>query len=319
MKANLNKIAKETGYALSTVSRALNGSAKVAEKTKREILAYASRCGYRKEKKTIAVLVPSWNFEDLYFRETIHELIAEISCQGYEIIIVPDCSLSLLEDHNLTAVFSMISLSGIETWWDKRYTFPLIGINVKPNHLDNIYSVFSDDRQGIGCLIRHLTGLGHKRIAYIGSGFSQQEHFENNLRFEAFRQGMRDAFLKDDLAMDTCGRDEDLEFIVRQIMERKPTAVICACEQLAQKVIYHLSTAGYRVPEDVSVTGLVLPGLDQYCLPPITGIQQNLPMLARKAVGLLSQLLHGRTVSKNIYVPYIFCRRMSTATASGEQ
>lgn len=312
MKLNLNRIAKETGYALSTVSRALNDSPKVAEKTKREILAYASKCGYRERKKAIALLVSAWNVEDMYFRETIHELIAELACQGCEVMIIPDCSLSLLENQDLAAVFSMISLSGIEEWWDKRYPFPLIGINVKFNPLDNIYSVLSDDDQGMELLINHLIQLGHKRIAYIGSGFSQPEHFENNLRFDAFQQKMRALFLKGDIAADTNGRDEDIEYCVRQVMKESPTSIICACEQLAHKTIYYLSVLGFRVPEDVSVVGLTLPGLDQYCLPPITGIQQNLPMLARKAVGMFGKLLQGRSVDKNIYVPYLFCQRLSS-------
>jgi DNA-binding LacI/PurR family transcriptional regulator len=313
MKMNLNRIARETGYALSTVSRALNDSPKVAEKTKREILAYANRFGYKKERKTIAILVPAWNFEDLYFRETVHELIAEASCQGYEVIILPDNSLSFLENYNLAAAFSLISLSGIESWWDKRYTFPLIGLNVKSNLLDNIYSVLSDDRQGIELLVTHLTNLGHKRIAYIGSGFLQPAHFENNLRFQAFQEKMRNLTLRDDLYMDTHGRDEELFFGIHRLLEEKPTAFLCACEQLPQKVIYHLYSAGYRVPDDFSVTGIVMPGFDQYCLPPITGIQQNLPMLARQAIGLFHQLLQGRPIKQNILIPYQFCSRLSTA------
>ena len=63
-KVSLRKIAQESGYALCTVSRALNSSAPVAEYTRKKVLAAAHKLGYltSPRKQRIAIIV-----NDVYF------------------------------------------------------------------------------------------------------------------------------------------------------------------------------------------------------------------------------------------------------------
>jgi DNA-binding LacI/PurR family transcriptional regulator len=47
MKVTLKDIAKDTGYSISTISRVLNGSNHISNKTKEEVLKSAKELGYK--------------------------------------------------------------------------------------------------------------------------------------------------------------------------------------------------------------------------------------------------------------------------------
>ena len=57
MKHKLNEIAKQTGYSITTVSRALNSSSRVPETTRLKILETARKIGYLRSEKTVILVI----------------------------------------------------------------------------------------------------------------------------------------------------------------------------------------------------------------------------------------------------------------------
>ena len=97
MRSTLKQIAEATGYSIATVSRALNGSSKITAETKRAVLAQARRCGYRIECRSVALIVPHFQF-DGYFGGVLRLLAAELSRQCFTIEVISSENLGCLRN-----------------------------------------------------------------------------------------------------------------------------------------------------------------------------------------------------------------------------
>jgi LacI family transcriptional regulator len=66
-----------------------------------------------------------------------------------------------------------------------------------------------------------------------------------------------------------------------------PTAFVCNCDETAFRVIAELQRMGYRVPEDISVTGYDNYTVSDMCSPAISTVEVDLNEMAHTAVTLL--------------------------------
>ena len=66
-----------------------------------------------------------------------------------------------------------------------------------------------------------------------------------------------------------------------------PTAFVCNCDETAFRFIGELQRQGYRVPEDISVTGYDNYTVSDMCVPAITTVEVDLTEMAHTAVTLL--------------------------------
>ncbi len=97
------------------------------------------------------------------------------------------------------------------------------------------------------------------------------------------------------------------EIAMQQRMTRSeplPQAFVCANDQTAVGVIYALSAAGLKVPDDVVVTGFDDITLTRYFNPPLTTIRQSGSILGEVAVDSLVAMLDDTIdVKKTIVLP----------------
>ena len=86
--------------------------------------------------------------------------------------------------------------------------------------------------------------------------------------------------------------------------EPLPEVFACANDQMAVGVIFALQERGYRVPEDVAVTGFDDITLTRYFSPPLTTIRQSGGLLGAVAVDALVSRLDGTDeVERTIVLP----------------
>ena len=122
-------------------------------------------------------------------------------------------------------------------------------------HLPGIHSVRDDSFEGARLAVRHLAGLGHRRIV-----FANWRHGElNPWRLQGYRQALRDAGLPRrrswelSVELTEAGAQRAVEQYLA--LAPRPTAIYCFNNTLARLVVDELRSAGLRVPEDVSVMG----------------------------------------------------------------
>lgn len=121
---------------------------------------------------------------------------------------------------------------------------------------DKYSTVSSENEKGIRMLVDYLYNLHHRKIAFIG--------YDKNIKSMHYR---REAF---DKALKEKGIDIPAEYIYPGIfstntgakavdylcsLSDKPTAVICANDQIARGFILRASKLGLNIPTDFSVAG----------------------------------------------------------------
>ncbi|MPM67286.1 Arabinose metabolism transcriptional repressor [bioreactor metagenome] len=144
--------------------------------------------------------------------------------------------------------------------------------------------------QGMYQLVKYLTGLGHKHVAHI-RGFHGV--YTAEMRCAGYVEALRECGLPINSGyireirnrqVQIQGREE-----VRELMKLPvpPTAIACVHDLIAGNVIDELRLMGYRVPEDVAVTGfddIPVPGIPYDFL---TTMEQPVDEVAHAAANMI--------------------------------
>jgi len=118
-----------------------------------------------------------------------------------------------------------------------------------------VSSVRDDSFAGAQLAVRHLVGIGHRRIAFA----NWRQTDLNPWRLQGYRHGMRTARLprrrgwEISVELTPDGADQFVEQFLS--LSPRPTAVYCFNNTLARLTLEMLEARGLRVPRDVSVFG----------------------------------------------------------------
>lgn len=308
----LDDVARESGYSPATVSRVMNNAQRVSDRTKKAVLSAARKLGCLPSRRTVAILLPSLR-TGLYFQNVLSEIGPQLAMEDFRTEIVPEDSLDLLEEQNICGAFSIFANCGLERLWGEKHSFPLVCINTKPWHFEGVYSVLSNDEQGMNLLTQHLLRLGHRRIGLLyWEKYLEVENFCRQNRVAAFQNAMRKHGLPDNL-LSGMQWSREMDLALRRLLKQDVTAIITTAEGDEYQALYHLKQFGLKVPDDLSLAGWLHPEFSRFSDPPITGIEQNYRFLAQHAVALFNHLLHKEPVSGDILLDYNFFERCTTA------
>lgn len=158
-----------------------------------------------------------------------------------------------------------------------------------------------DSSGGIHQAVAHLAGLGHRSIAYIGSGESHPTCFHRRSQFldAAAACGLE---IQENLVHP--GHDASIEdgfVITRRILGEHPvpTAIFTAGDNLALGALRALYQAHLRVPDDISVISYD----DTFVAnlyPPLTSVAQPLDDVATAAVSFITKSAHSEADRQNV-------------------
>lgn len=169
-------------------------------------------------------------------------------------------------------------------------------------------SITTDDFRGVYDLTRYLVGLGHKRIAYLAAQGTGIQLLDNRLEgyLAALKDSgiaredvlIRDLYLKDlhlkGAEFGEIGQRHTERWLSQGWKEAACTAIIAQNDQAAEGIIKALTTAGLRIPADVSVTGFDgIPGSSPYKL---TTVEVPLLDIGQEAVRLLCEWVEDPTL-----------------------
>lgn len=176
----LSDIAKETGYSLSTVSKALNGRADVSEETRQTINAVLKRYGYSRKatgaKSQRIIEIVFQDFDNVWALEVLRGAIREAKQHNLSIITTeggnrqhPDSSWidSMLRRQANGAILVFLNLTRIERNKLHSRGIPFVLFDPFGNPDLDTLSVHADNWTGGVIATRHLLALGHTRIGII--------------------------------------------------------------------------------------------------------------------------------------------------------
>lgn len=309
-RVGLKQIAAEAGVSLMTVSRALKSEGRLSAKTRKQVLDVAERLRYRPNRLvralqtgrsgTVGVMVNlSRSFTALLVRGIHNELASHGSLpllhfRGVNTGTAPD-PMELSHIHRLLdqRVDGIIFWPSDETVpdgylhevWERG--IPLVAVD---RRLDKTRADFSgiDDVAGGRLSGEHLLSLGHRRILHV-AGDLRVSTFADRLRgFRAAFGGRRDI----DLRTVECGLDDCRDRMIELLdAPRRPTAIACASDLLAQQVYEALEQLGLRAGRDISVVGFADLPESQWLAPKLTTIRQDFEQIGRNAARLILERL----------------------------
>jgi LacI family repressor for deo operon, udp, cdd, tsx, nupC, and nupG len=103
--------------------------------------------------------------------------------------------------------------------------------------------------------------------------------------------------------------------------ERRPTAVVCASDQIAMGAIYAAKAANLEIGRDMAITGYDDIFIAQFLYPPLTSVSQPIDIVGQWVVKLLLQQIHGEPIEQKsiLLKPELIVRESSQwRVASGE-
>lgn len=170
---------------------------------------------------------------------------------------------------------------------ESRVTCPVVAIRDHGTPYDRVYT---DEENAIRPLLKHLMDdHGYKRVHFL-AGF--QGHPDSEIRLKCYY----DEMAKHDLplpenavhygTMWRSGGDEACDYFIQEGLPL-PEAIVCANDYMAQAVTEELKSRGFRVPEDICVTGFDNVEDQAAFSVPMTTIEQDYAGIIDKAFSLL--------------------------------
>ena len=159
----------------------------------------------------------------------------------------------------------------------------------------NLSMVGVDDRAAAYTAVDYLIRQGHRKIAVLGGPVTS---YPSLMRRKGAQEAMEDAgILFNDKLYGLSNYDfESAYHAMNSLLARRAdfTALFAMSDVIAFGAIRALVSAGFRVPEDVSVIGFDGITMSRYCVPVMTTIVQPSEQIALQSIELLvRQIEHG--------------------------
>ncbi len=192
----------------------------------------------------------------------------------------------------------------------------LVAIDHHPR-IKNVASVQIDNRGGGELAARHLVGLGHRQLAFVGfvaglaSAVQRSEGFLRGLEQEGISRAAQQEIVRCDAVTFDEGRRRGGELFARNT---RVTGIVCANDDVATGVLRAAHEAGRSVPRDVSVVGFDDIIMANYTDPPLTTVGVDKERMGKLATARLVDLVEGRrSDTREDVVPVDLVVRSSTA------
>lgn len=310
------EVAELAGVSPATVSRALRGIPGVSASTKAAVQRAAAELGYvpsasasalaRGRTNTIGVM--SQSIARWFFTAVIEGADDVIRSAGYEVLLVPldETAGPAAVAHHFRSLRKRVDgVLGLNAPLPENrpvvqaVQLPLVTVG---SVLEGVSGVLVDDVEVGYLATRHLTDLGHRRIAFLGLDPSDSFGLAvANHRHDGYLRALREANLASDPELlGTTGFDVEggvaalEELMVRADWQRHrlPTAVVAVSDEVAMGVLYAARQLGIQVPQELSVVGV--DDHDLAYLFDLTTICQPVREQGRIAADMLVRLLDHR-------------------------
>ncbi|MCG2586293.1 LacI family DNA-binding transcriptional regulator [Massilia sp. TS11] len=314
--ATLTDVARRAGVSPSTVSRILNGTAKVADDKRAAVMAAIAALNFApnqmaqslKHGRTMTIGIVVQDIASPFFDELLHGVDDGLKGTGYASVIVSGHwnadeeaeRIRLLLARKVDGIILLsgrISDANVLNFSAQR---PIVSTG-RVLHTRRAVGFKLDNEYGAWMAVRHLIDLGHRRIAHLSGPADNRDAVE---RLAGYRRALDEAGIGFDPRLVVEGDLHEgggLLAMNRLFDTQQPfTAVFAVNDQTAYGARLCLYRKGIRVPDDVSLVGFDdLPG-SAYTTPPLTTIRQPLYVIGQTAVSALLSLINGEELSRDI-------------------
>jgi len=338
MAATIYDVAKKAGVSIATVSRVINNSDAVSERTRQQVQQAIKELKYapnmiasaltKKSTLTLGLLIP--DISNPFFSELARGVEDASNDFGFNIIMC-NTDYSLEKEATYISLLKQKSVDGfiISTAYyndeniikllKENVPLILLGRDIEDSKGYPIDVVGSNNVKGGYIATKHLIDLGHEKIACLLGPRQIKVNLERKI---GYLKALEEAGLKayDEIIIHG---DFKLEFGYKKTIEIfkgpiKPTAFFAANDLTALGVIKAIKNLGLSVPDDISVIGYDNTILAEITDPPLTTINQQMRKMGYRATELLiKRIKDERSPGEKIVFDIDLVARKSTSSFNG--
>lgn len=320
LNTTIEDVAQRAGVSAMTVSRLLNNTGPVANKTAERIQAailelnYIPHQGARalaaQKTNTIGLILPEMS--DIFFFQLIRGIQQTVTREQISLLLYSTTSPEDLDVLNLplgrhnTDGLIIFTDSLNETTLRRLHgsRFPMVLLlRTPPEDLD-IPSVAFENKDGAHQMVDHLVRCGHRRIAFLAGA---PENEDSYWRETGYREALANhQILFDPELVADAGFDEDTAdlTVTHWLRSGKAIDAIFAADDVsARGAIRAVQAAGLRVPQDIAVVGFDDALLSEYVDPPLTTVRAPIEEAGRIAATQLLRLIHNEPADRLTLLP----------------
>ena len=315
---NIYDISERAGVSIATVSRVLNNSSRVSEKTRQKVLSVMEECGYTpnafarglglNSMKTIGVMCSDSSYP--YQAKAVYFIQQQLRSYGYDCILccTGDEYLHKKEycDLLLTKKVDGIILVGSgyisQKPEENRFiteTAQKVPVMLLNGHVegDNVYCIVTDDERSMEKAATYLLEEGEgQELLYLYNALSDSGRRKI--------QGIKKACEKKGMDPEAAriyyfdGYHEDIPRIadfLHQLSEKGITfnKILCSDDSLAMGALRYAYQEKLQVPEKLQIMGYGNSMLVHCCNPQLTSVDTKEEIMCRTLVDTLLHVLDG--------------------------
>lgn len=318
MKVTLKKIAEDTGFSISTVSRVLNNSDKISSDTHVKVLTSAAKLGYNvgkveesKSKKNLNIALLATGFHEgefyssffhglnksakknnvrlflnalLSHEDDLIKLTKDLASEYFDgfILFIPEF---LIHDYNKLASALPKDMPIVSNSLIENPVFPTLTF---------------DSYSGGYLAAEHLKNNGYKKVGIIlGPAERSESRFRKNGFIDYISQQ------KDIDLLWTCTGDFTFESGVKACKKfhkegEKPDAIFATNDSMATGFLQKAKSYGYAIPDDVALIGYDDLPNNLYTNPTISSIHTDYEKLGDATIKALLERIDKSNLKSNL-------------------
>ncbi len=305
--ATIREVARIAGVSPSTVSRVMNGTAKVDEEKKQRVMEAISKTNFqpnelaralfKKTSKIIGLVVP--DIENPFFSEMAGVIEQEAFAFGYRLLLCNSNNDQEKERLNIS-MLNQMKADGIILITNSDHTstliadcsLPVVVVDRYVTDCGEIAFVEADHYKGGRMATQCLVDCGCRNIICLRG---PQAFNSGVLRFQGYldvceENGIEPRYI------DCAYSYEAGRIAPEELLQRFPDAEgIFACNDMAALSTYKvLRSRGIRVPEDIQLIGFDDINISDLVSPELTTIRQPVAQMGREAIHIIAQYGEGQ-------------------------
>ncbi len=331
---NIYDIAKLAGVSIATVSRVVNGSPRVSEKTRQKVLSVMEENNYTPNvfarglgldsMQIIGIICP--DVADAYMARAVSFLERRLKEYGYDCILY--CSgheqqkkeeaVDLIMKKRIDALILVGSTytgygdddsSSVEYIRRAAEKVPVFLINGKISG-ENIYSVYNRDEEAVYDAVSRLIRSGRKRILFL----TDSRSYSVSQKMEGYERALRENGLPvlGELKLLTENRIHQVRDILLARHTLEYDSVLATDDALAVGAVKCANAKGLKIPEELSVIGYNNSEYSVCCEPELTTIDNTSEKLCNITIDNIMKLLKGADVPAEVPVECMLVKRCTT-------
>lgn len=331
---NIYDIAKLSGVSIATVSRVVNGSSKVSEKTREKVMKVLDSSGYTPNvfarglglgsMKSIGIIYP--DISDAFMAESISILEQALKSHGYFCVV--GCSGYELEEKESLARFFIskkvdaLIFVGSTYEEDGNSDFkteylreiaketPVLLINALIRG-ENIYCSVCNDFEATYNVTEKLIRNGRKHILFLHDSTSHSAMH----KMDGYKAALLDAGIpvQNELILLTKDRIQYTKELLLHNSNLEFDAVLAIQDNIAIGALKYAHATNKTVPTDICVTGYNNSRFAISCEPELTSVDNHLSTLCHNTVDTLLRILNNEeNIEQVIEVKADLVERSST-------